>query len=487
MVNNTRGIGSYFLLFLIIAVCFTLLTNNPRSNDAGEHIGLAKELAGFGNLKLYWIHSAIFPLLASFLLKVYPSVKTYQLLGTFILFLTGYVLWLWKKSYKTSILWTSSPVIWGVIGSIHTVVLGGFFFLLSFIFWELSGKESFTDRKKFLSICLSGLALGLACAASGAVWPFAIFFILFLFLDKKSYLLFGFLVSSFLGFGLRFLVDHFIFGYAHFSTFRFLATNALIVLGLHPTIESYHFGIYSVLNLFIVSPLLFILLHRLYRDRKYNLLVFLLFSLVFLIGIYSTRLVYHFYPLALVAIPLMAKYFRKKEVLLSVLLSVPLIIGVIIPAFGTSRPFVEYHIDYNQLAVNQRIKEDIQKIVNDFPNESMFVSNTGGSIEIWSSTPKFILLKDEYLPVKTGNNVLREFTLRETPKFNNIKVAEVTIRYLANLDDYYPNDLYYIGKKGQEVPLANYTAVKCYSELCVYGPSVIKNFTYSGNGRIIKV
>jgi len=263
------------------------------------------------------------------------------------------------------------------------------------------------------------------------------------------------MIFAILGFSVKLILDYVLFGYLHFSTLRFLLINFNLFLGLYPGAKMYTVRLLYILKgLLIFSPLQF-LLYKLYKKGLKEELVFISVSTLFFLFIYTNQVLYYLFPLSGIVIYHLAKQFTRKQVKIAIVISIPLIAILSIPAFTGSE---------------QLYFQDVKDIHKDFQRDAFIVDKDLDSIisaATWDNKPYFIWL-DEYIARKKGDDTLRKVKFKESPKASYHKLLEMSVSYHANMKQYYPEKLPFIGLKNKKCSLEGYQPTKCYQYLCVY-------------------
>jgi len=456
MLDNFKFKKWHFVLIISVLaalmIVLVLLSTNTKTHDGDEYVTFIKYFAGVDNIKLFWIHSSIYPLLGSLLVKAYPSIKAVQMLGIAILFLTGALICGFTRSKKAVMLWAFSPVVWLLGGSIYPAMLGALLFFAAYIL--LKKYEGGRGRHMLL---LAGLMLGLSNAVTETSWPYSLFFILIFFYGKQFKDVLQFAVPAIIGFAAKLIVDYFIFGYAHFSLLRFLGANFVVFIGGHTENIIYRLSpLNIVVVLFGISPLLF-LAYKGYKKGLKAESIFIAVSLFFMLFIYTTGLPHHFFSIVPIAVVLLSKTLSGKQAAISALLSIPLIIYLSMPGISS--------------AWTSSMQSDIAQMQNEFNYDAVIADRNLElplAANIWSSRP-YVIWLDEYLASKTGTKVLKTYELSEEPRFNNFKIARLSFSYIANTAEQYPENLPFLTKiNGEAPPLEGYALSKCYKGICVY-------------------
>lgn len=449
--KNDRKVA--FLIISIVAISLALLTiicTSPPFNDVDEYVIIAKHIAGFDNIKIFALHSTIYPLVAAPIVAIFKNVLSFQLLTIGIVIFTGIVIWLISKNIKAIILWASSALTWYVIGAVGSIIPAALFILLAYYFYE-----KWNNTNKTYLLALSGFSLGLSSALYEGAWPVSLFFIPIFFYRKKLSSTLFFLALFFLGFSARFGADYFIVGSAFSSTIRMAFANFYVMLGYHPE-NKVLITPYRILEaLFIISPLI-ILSFRIWKKNKEGL-IFLILSFL-IIGLITPSMMY-LYLIMPISILLISRVVSKKEVIAHIVLSIPVIILLL------SVQFTPKYVADNYTNLNLDIKELGEDysgmIIADKDLELTLASRS------WNENLEFIWLND-YLASKNNTQILKKYEFKETVNDAMYKKMYLTWGDELVSKKKYPDNLSLIVYKHLKPSIPGYVQNKCYRVLCVY-------------------
>lgn len=450
-----------YLIIGIIAISLVLLTlisTGMPMNDNDEYAITAKYIAGIENIKLYTLHSPVYPLIASPLIRLFHNIVSFQLLTVAISILTGLAIWFASKDLKAIALWAFSAFTWMSLGAISPIVPSALLVLIAYCFWNAWNKSG-----KLTLLALSGLSIGLSAAFYEGGWPVAFVFMLVFFFRKKFSSLMLFLAFAVLGFSLRLGVDYFIFGSAFSSTIKMLLANMYVISGLHPqnyqAISSWHVHLWYnvstiIKSIFFLSPLI-IFSYRLYPKWKEECF-FIVFSFFTFMILFSASMHYYLYMMMPIALFLISKVVTKKEVLMHIIVSIPFIIMVLIPLLSTDK------WDYN-------LNSDIKNLEHDYSGNIILDRNMDMIVasKAWNENLQFIWVND-YIASINKNNIFRQQEYHEPIKGDIYRRLFVTIGYERGSGGSYQENLPLVVQNGQKISLEGYSAEKCYREICVY-------------------
>ena len=442
-----------FLIIGIVAISLILLTpivTSPPFNDVDEYVIIAKHIVGFDNIKIFALHSTLYPLVAAPILAIFKNLLSFQLFTIGIVILTGIAIWLVSKNIKAVLLWAFSALTWYAIGAVGSIIPAALCILLAYCFYE---KWNNTNKTYLLAI--SGLFLGLSSAFYEGAWPVSFFFMLIFFYRRKLSSTLFFLAFFCLGFSARLVTDYLVIGSAFSSTIRMTFANAYVMLGYHPGNKVWITPFRVLEALLIISPLI-ILSFRIWKKNKEGFL-FLILSFI-VIGLITPSMMY-LYLIMPVSILLLSRVISKKEAIAHIILSIPVIILLI------SVQFTPKFVADNYTNLNLDIKEigkDYQgSIIADKDLELTLSSRS------WNKNLYFIWLND-YLASKNNIQILKKYEFKET-----VNDAMYKKMFLIWGDEFvskeeYPDNLPLIVYKHLKPRNPGYVIEKCYRVICVY-------------------
>lgn len=460
--------NQYLFIFFIYAIALTLFATFSYKlifHDTWEYISVAKKFAGYLNADIFNVHSLVYPFFLSFFAKIFPSMLTLKLVNISWLFLIGILLY-YSESKKTAFLiWIFSPITWASSVMISPFLPTAFFFLVAYL-----SIQKWLENKKNSYFIISALALGLSAAFSDISMILVIFFIIAFFYDKKSKKVILYSILVLLSFSLRLILDASLFSLAVngklipfpiYSIIRFFGARLVIQLGMHPTIGTSKlnlasFGFWSFL--IVISPLLFYLYKANYQKHKKVIFFLALSAGLFLFqgGGYL-----YFIILTPITILLLSETFRRKELILHIVLSSIIIIFMVYPYFV---------VDQQEVEKRNLIINDVQMIKKDFSfNTVIFDTETLAMFYIWDKNLPFIISYDEYSRILQNNKYYTYYNFEvRSDKIDMQKILEIKAGLKTNIkkDIDYKN-LPWLLEKGENPP-EGYNLVKCYDLLCVY-------------------
>jgi len=453
-----------FLAYILVLIMFVTFSYKLIFHDTWEYISLAKTFAGFDNSSAFSVHSLVYPFFISFFVKIFPSILTMKLVNISWLILIGLLLYIFDFKKYAFVIWIFSPITWVSSVVISPFLPAAFFFLVAYL-----SIQKWLENKKNSYFIISALALGLSAAFSDVSMILVLFFVVSFFYDKKFKKVIIYSLLVLLSFSVRLILDASLFSLAVnsklipfpiYSITRFLGARLIIQLGLHPVIgttklDFASFGFWSFL--IVISPLLFYLCKINYQKHK-KAIFFLTLSTVLFLFQGGSHL--YFIILAPVAVLLLSETFRRKELILHIVLSSIIIIFMVYPYFV---------VDKQELEKRNLIIDDIQMIKKDFSFDTVvFYPDTLADFYMWDKDLPYFVSPEEYGRIINGNAYYSQYTFETRSKIDMQKTLEFKAGLKAEAKegiDY--RNLPWLLEKGEKPP-EGYKLTKCYQLLCVY-------------------
>lgn len=460
--------NKYLFIFFIYATVLILFVTFPYKllfHDTWEYISLAKKFAGYFNTNAFSVHSLVYPFFLSFFVKVFPSILTLRLVNISWLFLIGALLYYSELRKQAFLIWIFSPITWILGLQISPFLPASFFLLVVFL-----SIRKWQENKKSVYFITSALSLGLSAAFYDFALVLVVFFVLVFFYNKQLKETIFYCLIVFVSFSTRLLLDGALFSLAikdklipfpFYSLVRFWGATAIIQLGLHPAIPISKLSFsnpYLLSIFFIISPLLFYLYKINYQKNKQTI-IFLLISIIF-IFLSKGGEYFYYLPLAPIVIILLSQVFKKRELILHILISSFIILIMTYPYFIPDKQ----EIEKRNLIIN-----DIKAINKDFSFDSViFDTETLATFYMWDKTLPYFISDNDYNRILQDNKYYTYYVFETKSKIDTDAVLEFQAGMKINIkkDINYQN-LPYLLEKGKTPP-EGYKLTKCYSLLCVY-------------------
>lgn len=430
----------YLIIFAVALILFSFFSVKTSFHDSHEFIVIAKYFSGINNIDLFVGHSIVYPWLMSFILKIWPSFFTINIINALWVFLIGIVLILINK--KAFTIFAFSPLTW--YSSIQTspVLPSSFFFLLSFIF--------FKKKELKYNLLLSGVFLGISIAFYTPLLLIGFIFTLVYFWGINLSQVIRYLLAVFIGVLPRFIIDFYYFKMPLYTFIRYAGANLIVSIGLHPETTNIHLLSNSKIFLifFVISPLLFKLYKVDFREYKKEI-IFIILS--FLILLTRGALFKYFLIISPIIIFLLVKVFSKKDIKWHCIISVFIVIFLTWNFFSDKQ--------------DETIKNDINSIIKDYKVDYIIGSNFESltyAVYSWENKPYFVWFSDYNSSLK-NEIVFKEYSFDIESKIPLRENIEISALFKRPKNKIY-ND-YIIVSKNNETDLE---LDKCYEVLCVY-------------------
>lgn len=446
MVLMNKKYGLLVLLLFVFGILgFAYFSKQMLFHDTPEYIANSKILSGYLNEKIDSPHSFIYPVFISYFLKYLPSLFAIKLANILWLVLDAVALLYFFKSRKALLLLIFSPLLWVVSIQVSPVMPASFFVLLAYGFMKHHERTN-----KPYSLVLSALSSGLALALYAPVIIFLVFFMLSYFYSKPLKYLILFLIFMIPTFSLELLSSYQITGSAFYSLIRYYGTNIAVLFGYNPgTSGVIGLEAMSYLDLFLITPLIFLIYRMRFSEYKKEML-FLVPTILFFVVRGGQKQLFIFAPLILV---IFASLIKKKALIMSIIVSMVLVIPLVYPYFqGPDRESI--------------FPEDLKQIREDFPSYGNVFSVEMLDFYWWDvSWPRFISL-EEYNLYLNNETYYKSYKYNPNQDENLMKVVEIEANLKRDSKDLIEQPLLIV-EKGHS-PLPGYELSKCYRLLCVY-------------------
>jgi len=452
--NNLKIL--FIMIFLILSV-ITLTTQNIGTADIGSFTSSAKYFAGDYDAKIRSSHSYLWGFLNSFHVNIFESFIGFKIVNLIILFLIIYsVYFISGKDKRALFLMLLSPIIWYIAPHINSLQIASLLFLWSYYF-----IKKYDESNKLNHLMYSGILLGLiACVWHGILF-YSIFFIFIFFYNKKTSHTIHYLISILIGMIPLFLLDFYLFGFPFHSILKnsFGTLMNIFKLGMNPNIgEIQSWIIYLVL--FLIIPIYFWKLYKkenFIRDTK----TMLFLTVVLLMIVKNPQIRYLILVMPIIILNLV-KTLNQKQLKILFILSVIISFAIVIP-YGIDR------------FPNDKIKEDLNIISEDYPNEVFVVGNaddyysTLANIYWGDKVKEFVSMQDYNLFLKNTSTIL-ERELSSSPKNLNGR-REIWIKggISKPKDSINYTSIKYAISLENELELENFQLIKKYQTLSLFG------------------
>lgn len=453
-------IRNKFGIVTIILILMTVLTSYYGSIDIGDYADIAKFFAGKYSADIRSSHSYLYGYLHSPF--IFESFFIFKITSLIFLGLIIYsVYFISDKNKRALWLILVSPAVWYMAPWINPIQLASLFLLWSWYFIVIYNRSL-----KIRNLLYSGIFLGL----SWAIWDTILFIGVFLAIpflfDKKVSHLFYFFIFVLIGLVPRLILDQFLFGFPFYTIMKSsLGTFTNIFGGIYGSGGHTQKNIINLISLFLTIPLYFWSIFRASYFVKYKRsMLFLLLSLILILMNPQIRYVLALAPIMVVLLSghINREQF-KKQIIFSVIISLVFIIPYIIQInynFGNSINGVEFTSfleSINEISLSREfpfelIKQDIEEIVQKFPNEVFVVGNNPDDYAFlariyWGNkVNEFVSIQDYNLWLNNGT-VIYSRRFEPIPNINDRRIFWIEGGISKNEDDNtdYENIEYGIG------------------------------------------
>ena len=444
------------VIFAIFLIIISVFTTKISFQDSPEYISVAKNFAGIKNINVFIGHSVLYPFVISLFLRIWQSQIMINLVNSLSIFLVGAILLLGVKNRTAFIIYAFSPLTWQVSVNTTPVLPSALMFFISFIFYN---KKEIKHH-----LIYSGIFFGLSFAFYTPMLLIFLIFSLVYFWNSALYSLIKYFIAFFIGVLPRFILEYIVFKNPLYSFIRYAGSNFIITLGLNPIAGNLQFinQLYVFWIVIIISPLLF-MAYKLDFKKYKKIIIFLILASFILFT--RAALTLYFFIISPMIILLLAKVFTKREVKWHCILSIPLIILLTFSYYTTNSDFL--------------IKEDLKKINQDFKTDYIL----GGPFESlafaavwWENKPYFIWHEDFYASLN-NETVYRGYSFDITSQKMKLKdVLEINALFKRYENITYENYILVTQKTPEEFEeLNNFQLKKCYKILCAYEPAHLQN------------
>ena len=477
----------YLSIVIALLIIITLLTKFQGGSDFYDYADSAKYFAGEYDAKIRTSHSYLYGLIHAPFVSLMDNFLIFKITSLVFLLLIVYsVYWISGKNKKALWLMLLSPIVWYMGPWVSPIQLASLLFLWAWFYIKKSCEEK--DLKKgIFYLIYSGILIGL----SWAFWDAVLFFIPLLmisfFYDKKLSHSLYYILFILIGALPRLILDYILFGFPFFTTVRhIMASLALTFLGGFYE-QGNLLGIINFVSLIIFFPVFIYILFKkkIFAENK-KTAVFILLSAILLIINSQIRFVLLIIPIIILSIN---KYLSKKEAVIQIVISLIIILAVLNPyilqikydvGIGEEKgaEFESFFKYFNRISISNKferdiIKEDINKIAQEYPNQAFVVGNNNDNYRVlanlyWGNNVReFVSIEDYKLNISQDEVAKKEFC-------TNVKIRErrdfcfsASIRKAFNDDTDY-NSIKYVISFDDDLDIEGFKFVRKYEKLSVF-------------------
>lgn len=441
------------LVFAIALLVFNIYTTKVMFTDVAQYLNVAKEFANIAVSKVRNTPGYAYGFILGKVLEFSPNLLTAKLFNASWLILDGILLYLITRKPASLLFWIFSPLVWYMGSWISPLIPVSFLFL--FAYYNIKKFEK-TNKKRYLA--LSGLALGLSATLWWAAVYLSVFFALSFLSMRKLIITIFFSICFALTFSLRILLDYSLFKMPFYSILKGLGSNIAYGIGTAGAEKTLTSTIGQLaLLLIIISPVLY----RFYRvnpieySKEY---LFLFLTSALFIANLQLR---YFIVIAPIIFLIFSEFATSRDIKLHILVSLVIIFFLTGSYFGPTEDFT--------------IKQDLEKLTADFPNERFIVGTENvseGYADLlstlyWGDKVKEFIEYTEYKLSLKNESVFRSYSLSSEPKINDLRKIDLTLRYLRTDDRNY-KDVKLLVIVGKQEPPKGFRLAKEYEILRVF-------------------
>jgi hypothetical protein len=380
------------ILIFAILVILTFATSFYGSTDIGDYTDTAKLFSDSYKAKIRTSHSYLYGFLISPLVKITNNFIAFKIVSFIFLALIIYSTYIISNKNKKA-LWLIllSPIVWYMAPWISPIQISAFLFL-----WAFHFLIKYDKSEKITNLLYAGLLIGLSWAFWDATQFFALFLTIAFFYNKKALHLLFFLIAILIGLLPRLILDQFLFNFAFYTMLKNIFGIVAITFFSNEVTNpvSPLWKIFLTLLFLIIIPIYFwkfYTLSKFYQNKK--TMIFLTLSLLFILYNPQIRYTLILFPIIIIMLAKdMNKTQFKRQIIIFIILIVLLINPYLIqiPAYINYASqeeaihgieFTDFIHNINSLTFTREFPEkliqaDLQKIGQEFPNQTFLVGNT---------------------------------------------------------------------------------------------------------------
>jgi hypothetical protein len=466
-------------IVIIGLTVLTILTNYHGSTDIGDYSDTAKYFADLQSSKIRNSHSYLYGFMLYPFVKLTSNFIFFKIVSLISLFLIIYLTYIFNnKSKKTFFLLLFSPIVWYMAPWINPLQLAGLFLLISY-----HNMVLYNDKKNLKNLLYSGVSLGLGWAIWDTILFFGIFLIICFLLNKKVNHLIYFLIAVLIGLSPRLILDQVLFGFPFYTILKSsFGTLANIFGGIYQRSSGHgRIDFLTLILLFVTIPFYY---WSYYSPKKIkeNMPSITFISLCILLILFNPQLRYMIVIVPIIIL-LIGKTIPVGAVKLQLVFSLIILLIFIFPYFlqinssisknfygddidSTIRNF--QNLDPNSKNIQLSLKEDLEEIIKDHPNNIFLVGNNPDDFQLlaqlyWGDNVKEFVSIQDYKIIQGGSSTIFEKTFMPTPKIKTRRQIWIKGGISKNMNDNvdYENIQYAIGLYSQ-IDLPEYEFKKRY-------------------------
>lgn len=406
IIENKKAI----LIVSSILIVLTLSTGYYGSSDVGDYADVAKFFSGDYQAKIRSSHSYLLGFVHAPFVSLTGSFISFKITSLIFLFLLVYSLFLISgKNKKALWLLLVSPVVWYMAPWINPMQIASLLLLWAYYF-----IEKYDSQNKTKDLMYSALLIGLGWAFWDTILYFGVLLAISFLYNKKVSHLFYYALFILIGLVPRLILDQILFNFAFYTSIKTFISGYVNLAG---GIYGSSFGhtpktFFTLLPWLLAIPFMFWPLFKkeFFRENK-KAMIFLTLSLLLLINNPQIRYLFAIVPIMLL---LINKNLNEKAIKIQFISSIVIASIFILPYIIQ----IEYNIngqiygseiggiietkrfEVSSVIPKNLIKDDLQNIGKEFPNEIFVVGNKPDDYQIladlyWDKEIKeFISIQD---------------------------------------------------------------------------------------------
>ena len=420
IVKSNKLIAMLFIILIVL----TLTTSYYGSSDIGDYADVAKFFASEYQAKIRSSHSYMLGFVHAPFVALTGNFIIFKITSLIFLILLIYSLYIISgKNKKTFWLSLVSPVVWYMAPWINPIQIASLLLL-----WAYYYIDKYNNENSLRYLIYSALLIGLGWAFWDTILYFGILLAISFLYNKKSLHLFYYAVFILIGLIPRLILDQILFNFAFYTSIKtFISGYVNLVGGIYGA----SFGhtpktFFTLLPWLLAIPFMFWPLFKkeFFRENK-KAMIFLTLSLLLLINNPQIRYVLAIVPIMLL---LISKNLNERAIRIQIISSIIITAIFIIPyiiQIGYSINGEIYgseiggiietkKFEISPLSPAKFIKEDLQQIEKEFPNEVLVVGNKPDDYQIladlyWNKEIKeFVSIQDYSLWRKNESIIFKK-------------------------------------------------------------------------------
>lgn len=446
------------VVIFILLIVFTLTNNYYGQTDVRSFTSVSKYFSGSYSADIRSSHSYLLGFLASGTVQFHQSFLGFKILNLFVLiFLVVSICYITGRR-EPLLLFVFSPIVWYMGSWINSIQISSLFFLWSYFFMKKSNEED------LWSVGISGLFFGLSVIFWHGILLLGFFFVLIFLIDKRLMEVIQFFLFFIIGLFPIFIFDQIVFGFPFHSLIKNVSGTIMNSLGHGLYSQGGFFNILNGIGFLLFLPLFW---WKIYKPdfAKENFKTTLFLTICILIIFFmNPQIRYAFFLMPLILVNINMKGKRAWYLFYSAILIISI---VIIPYYVYDNP-------------NQQLEHDLNRLVQDYPNEVFVVGNHPDDYDIlanayWGNQVKEFVSIQDY-----RDEVDYEKSFVSTPEINARREIWFKAGMRKSSNDLTDYDSIKYGISFDDLELEGFEFVKRYGDLKLYEKEEERFFEFIG-------